>query len=347
MPAAREVRHVILGTAGHIDHGKTTLVERLTGTWADRLPEEQARGMTIDLGYAAFPLADGTEVGLLDVPGHESFVHTMVAGASVMDLALLVVAADDGPMLQTHEHVQILDVLGVTRLVVALTKIDLVDSDTADLAEAEVRELVDSTGMSGAPVVRVSSATGEGIDELKRVLLETLPRVAERKDDGRVFRMPVLRGFLVPGRGAVVTGVPISGRVVEGDRVEDLEGRVDRIIGIESRGFLFGMALAVLLGVGFVPVRKPGKLPAATIEESYSLEYGVDRLQIHEDAVAKGERVIIVDDLLATGGTASATCALIERLGGEVAACLFLIELDGLGGRGKLEGRRVESILHY
>jgi adenine phosphoribosyltransferase len=131
------------------------------------------------------------------------------------------------------------------------------------------------------------------------------------------------------------------------DRVEDLEGKVDRIIGIESRGFLFGMALAVLLGVGFVPVRKPGKLPAATIEESYSLEYGVDRLQIHEDAIAKGERVIVVDDLLATGGTASATCALIERLGGEVAACLFLIELDGLGGRGKLEGRRVESILHY
>ena len=237
MPAAREVRHVILGTAGHIDHGKTTLVERLTGTWADRLPEEQARGMTIDLGYAAFPLADGTEVGLLDVPGHESFVHTMVAGASVMDLALLVVAADDGPMLQTHEHVQILDVLGVTRLVVALTKIDLVDSDTADLAEAEVRELVDSTGMSGAPVVRVSSATGEGIDELKRVLLETLPRVAERKDDGRVFRMPVLRGFLVPGRGAVVTGVPISGRVVEGDRVEILPPHwTGRVRGIQVHG---------------------------------------------------------------------------------------------------------------
>jgi len=131
------------------------------------------------------------------------------------------------------------------------------------------------------------------------------------------------------------------------DRIMDLAGKVDRIVGVESRGFLFGMPLAVILGVGFVPVRKPGKLPAATIEEEYSLEYGVDRLQLHKDAIAKGERVIVVDDLLATGGTASATCALVERLGGVVEACLFLIELDGLDGRGRLDGRRIESVLHY
>jgi len=130
-------------------------------------------------------------------------------------------------------------------------------------------------------------------------------------------------------------------------RVDDLQGKVERIIGVESRGFLFGMPLAVRLGVGFVPVRKPGKLPAALIEESYALEYGDDRLQIHEDAVAPGDRVIVVDDLLATGGTAAATCALVERLGGVVEACLFLVELDGLKGRTRLPGRRIESVLHY
>jgi len=129
--------------------------------------------------------------------------------------------------------------------------------------------------------------------------------------------------------------------------IDDLEGKVDRIIGVESRGFLFGMPLAARLGVGFVPVRKPGKLPAALIEETYALEYGEDRLQIHEDAVAPGDRVIVVDDLLATGGTAAATCALVERLGGVVEACLFLIELDGLKGRTRLPGRRIESVLHY
>jgi selenocysteine-specific elongation factor len=233
----RPVRHVILGTAGHIDHGKTTLVERLTGTWADRLPEERERGMTIDLGYAAFELADGTEVGLLDVPGHENFVHTMVAGATAMDLALLVVAADDGPMLQTREHVQILDILGVTRLVVALTKIDLVDADTVDLAEEEVRELIDGTGMRGAPIVRMSSATGEGLDTLRATLQEALPRTPAHRDDGRVFRMPVLRGFLVPGRGAVVTGIPISGRLTDGERIEILPPQwKGRVRGIQVHG---------------------------------------------------------------------------------------------------------------
>src|SRR6187455_1673646 len=123
------VRRVIVGTAWHIDHGKTTLVERLTGVRTDRLPEEQERGMTIDVGYAEFPLPDGTEVGLIDVPGHERLVRTMVAGATAMDLALLVVASDDGPMPQTREHVDILDLLNVRRAVVALTKIDLVDAD--------------------------------------------------------------------------------------------------------------------------------------------------------------------------------------------------------------------------
>ena len=235
--AAPAVRHVILGTAGHIDHGKTTLVQQLTGTWADRLPEERERGMTIDLGYAAFSLPDGTEVGLLDVPGHESFVHTMVAGATTMDLALLVVAADDGPMLQTREHLEILDLLGVSHLVVALTKIDLVDADMVDLAEEMVSELLAGTAMAGAEVVRVSSVDGTGIDALKATLQAALPPIRVREDDGRVFRMPVLRSFLVPGRGAVLTGIPISGRIEMGAKVEVLPPAWQaRVRGIQVHG---------------------------------------------------------------------------------------------------------------
>jgi adenine phosphoribosyltransferase len=129
--------------------------------------------------------------------------------------------------------------------------------------------------------------------------------------------------------------------------IADLTGQIDLVVGIESRGFLFGMALAARLGVGFVVVRKPGKLPAETIEADYALEYGTATLQLHTDAVAPGQRAIVVDDLLATGGTANATCALVERLGGEVLATLFLIELTALGGRGKLAGRRVEGVLQF
>jgi adenine phosphoribosyltransferase len=129
--------------------------------------------------------------------------------------------------------------------------------------------------------------------------------------------------------------------------VADLADRVDRVVAVESRGFLFGMALAERMGAGFCPVRKPGKLPAATIQENYTLEYGMDSLQIHVDALAAGHRVLVVDDLLATGGTAGAACRLVERLGGQVLACLFLVELRGLSGRVRLEGRRVEAILAF
>ena len=227
------VRRLILGTAGHIDHGKTALVERLTGVRTDRLPEERKRGMTIDIGYAAFELADGTEVGLLDVPGHERLVRTMVAAATAMDLALLVVASDDGPMPQTREHVEILDVLGVTRLVVALTKVDLVDEETMEIAEAEIEDLLAPTGMAGAPIVRVSSETGEGIDDLRAAIGEMMPPPREPRDDPHVFRMPVLRRFLVAGRGAVLTGIPIAGTLDVGERVKllppDAEGKVRSI----------------------------------------------------------------------------------------------------------------------
>lgn len=217
------VRRIILGTAGHIDHGKTALVKRLTGTWTDTLPEERERGMTIDVGYAAFTLPEGTEIGLLDVPGHERLVRTMVAAATAMDLALLVVAADDGPMLQTREHVEILDVLGVNRLVVALTKCDLADEETKFLAEEEIHDLLAPTGMAGAPIVRVSSETGDGFEELRTAITAALPPPREDvEEDPFIFRMPVLRRFHVKGRGAVLTGIPVAGEIAVGDRVDVL-----------------------------------------------------------------------------------------------------------------------------
>ena len=234
MSTTTAVRRVILGTAGHIDHGKTTLVERLTGIRTDRLKEEQERGMTIDVGYAEYRLPDGTEVGFLDVPGHERLVRTMVAGATAMDLALLVVAADDGPMPQTREHVEILDLLGVRRAVVALTKTDLVDEETALLAAEEVRALLAGTTLASAPIVPVSSATGAGLEDLKRAIAAALPEPRAEAERAFAFRMPVLRGFLAPGRGTVVTGIPVAGEIRDGEGVTVLPvGWKSRVRGIQ------------------------------------------------------------------------------------------------------------------
>jgi selenocysteine-specific elongation factor len=234
LTVAGAVRRVIVGTAGHIDHGKTTLVERLTGTRTDRLPEERERGMTIDVGYAELRLPDGTEAGLIDVPGHERLVRTMVAGATSMDLALLVVAADDGPMLQTREHVAILDLLGVRRAVVALTKVDLVDEEHAALVEEEIAEMLRGTTLAGSPVVRVSSTTGEGIEALGAAIAAAVGPLDDRAEDAFVFRMPVLRAFVAEGRGTVVTGIPVAGRVAEGEPVEVLPPRwASRVRGVQ------------------------------------------------------------------------------------------------------------------
>src|SRR3954463_10540859 len=156
-----------IGTAGHIDHGKSTLVKALTGIDPDRLAEEKERGMTIDLGFAWLTLPNGREVSIVDVPGHESFIKNMLAGVGGVDLALLVIAADEGVMPQTREHLAILDLLGVDRGLVALTKSDLVDKDWLDLVEAEVEDLINTTTLRGAPIVRCSAVSGDGLDELR------------------------------------------------------------------------------------------------------------------------------------------------------------------------------------
>jgi selenocysteine-specific elongation factor len=211
-------RDLILGTAGHIDHGKTSLVKALTGIDCDRLPEEKARGITIDIGFATLDLGD-YRLGIVDVPGHERFIKNMLAGATGIDLAVLVVAADDSVMPQTREHLEILRLLGLRRGLIALTKCDLVDETTREVVELEIRELVQGTFLADAPLIRTSAHTGEGIPELKTAIAAVCRQVEERT--GRQwFRMAIDRSFIVQGHGTVVTGSVTSGSVKVGDEVE-------------------------------------------------------------------------------------------------------------------------------
>jgi selenocysteine-specific elongation factor len=212
---------MIVGTAGHIDHGKTALVKALTGVDADRLADEKARGITIDLGFAYLPLEGGRVVGFVDVPGHERFVHNMLAGAAGIDAVLLVVAADDGPMPQTIEHLHIVDLLGIRRGLVALAKADLADADRRAEVAAAISDLIGGTGLEGSEIVPVSALTGEGLDEVRVWLRETSEAVGARATEGR-FRLAVDRCFTVAGAGTVVTGTVFSGRIGVGGSVHVL-----------------------------------------------------------------------------------------------------------------------------
>jgi selenocysteine-specific elongation factor len=209
---------MIIGTAGHIDHGKTSLVHALTGVDTDRLKEEKARGISIDLGFAYLPAPDGSIVGFVDVPGHERFVRNMVAGATGVDFVLLVVAADDGPMPQTFEHLAIVDLLGAKRGVVALTKADLAAAAGREEAERAIRRTLAGTTLAGAEIIPVSTITGEGIDALREHVFDAARHTDRHSARGR-FRLAVDRSFSLPGIGAVVTGTVLSGSVEVGNRV--------------------------------------------------------------------------------------------------------------------------------
>jgi selenocysteine-specific elongation factor len=211
-------RDLILGTAGHIDHGKTSLVKALTGIDCDRLPEEKARGITIDIGFAILDLGD-FRLGIVDVPGHERFVKNMLAGATGIDLAVLVVAADDSIMPQTREHLEILRLLGLRHGVIALTKCDTVDETTGEVVELEVRELVQGSFLESAPIIRTSAMTGKGIVELKTAIADVCRSVEERSGK-EWFRVAIDRSFIVQGHGTVVTGSVTSGSVKVGEDVE-------------------------------------------------------------------------------------------------------------------------------
>ena len=225
----------VIGTAGHVDHGKSTLVAALTGTHPDRLKEEQQREMTIDLGFAWMTLPNGEQVGIVDVPGHRDFIENMLAGVGGIDAVLFVIAADEGVMPQTREHLAILDLLQIPAGVIALTKIDLVDDPGwFDLVETDVRAAVDGTVLASAPIIRVSAKTGAGLDDLVRALQDCLAGQPHRADLGRP-RLPIDRVFTISGFGTVVTGTLIDGRLSLGEEVEILPGgRRGRIRGLQT-----------------------------------------------------------------------------------------------------------------
>jgi selenocysteine-specific elongation factor len=225
----------VIGTAGHVDHGKSTLVAALTGTHPDRLKEEQEREMTIDLGFAWMTLPRGEQVGIVDVPGHRDFIENMLAGVGGIDAVLLVIAADEGVMPQTREHLAILDILQVDAGIIALTKADLTpDPEWLELVEADVRQVIENTVLASAPIIRVSARTGSGLDDLTAALEACLEERPQRADHGRA-RLPVDRVFTIPGFGTVVTGTLIDGRFKLGEEVEILpSGQRGRIRGLQT-----------------------------------------------------------------------------------------------------------------
>lgn len=225
---------VVIGTAGHVDHGKSSLVRALTGTNPDRLAEEQERGLTIDIGFASFALPDGQRVGVIDVPGHERFIKNMITGATGIGYVMLVVAADDGVMPQTREHMQILELMGVKRGCVVLTKTDLVDAELIEVVEEDIRESLGASFLSKAKVLPVSVKTGAGVEELLAHLCAEVVKVPLAPDDG-AFRMPVQRVFSARGHGSVLTGIPLSGSVALGDVLETFpSGQSGKVRGIHA-----------------------------------------------------------------------------------------------------------------
>jgi selenocysteine-specific elongation factor len=229
----RKMKHFVLGTAGHVDHGKTALIKALTGVDTDRLKEEKQRGITIELGFASLTLPSGETLGIVDVPGHEKFIKNMVSGAAGIDLVMMVIAADEGIMPQTREHLNICSLLGISSGVVALTKIDLVEKDWLNLVHAEIIEFLHGTFLEGAPVMPVSAIKKEGLTNLIQALDTITGRITEKTDDC-IFRLPVDRVFTMKGFGTVVTGTLVSDHIKTGDEIQILpENITARIRGIQ------------------------------------------------------------------------------------------------------------------
>ena len=231
------MQNVIVGTAGHVDHGKTCLIKALSGYDTDRLKEEKKRGITIDLGFANLPNDEGMHIGIIDVPGHEKFVKNMLAGIGGIDLVLMVISLEEGVMPQTIEHFEILKMLHIKEGIVVLTKSDAVDSDWADMVEEDVKNLVKGSFLENAPIVRASSYTGENIEKLRKMIIDMVRDAGQRREDPELFRLPIDRAFIMEGFGTVITGTLQEGTVEQGQEVMLYpEERLLKIRGIQSHG---------------------------------------------------------------------------------------------------------------
>ncbi|NLP31381.1 MAG: selenocysteine-specific translation elongation factor [Clostridiales bacterium] len=239
------MRNVIIGTAGHVDHGKTSLIKALTGKDTDRLKEEKKRGITIDLGFTNMPNPKGINIGIIDVPGHERFIRNMLAGIGGIDLVLLVIAADEGIMPQTLEHFEILKMLGINKGIIAITKVDLVEAEWIEMVEEDIKETVRGTFMENAPIIRVSSYTGQNIDELKNIIFYMLEEVESRRTDPSLLRIPVDRVFIIDGFGTVITGTLMEGSISVGSEVQIFPGdRIARVRSLQVHGNMVDTAYA-------------------------------------------------------------------------------------------------------
>ncbi|MBD0317888.1 MAG: selenocysteine-specific translation elongation factor, partial [Thermoleophilia bacterium] len=278
-----------VGTAGHIDHGKTWLVRALTGKDTDRLPEEHERGISIDLGYAPLELPNGRRLSLVDVPGHERFVRNMVAGATGIDLFLLVVDAAEGARPQTHEHLAIVRLLGIRHGVVAVTKVDAIDAEIRELALAEAGELV-----PGAPVIATSARTGEGLDELRAALADAAERAPERPREGAT-RLFVDRAFTLHGIGTVATGTLWSGSIGEGDvLVAEPRGLEVRVRSVQVHDLAVERAEAgqrVAVALPGVERRELGRGDALVVPRAYPVSYRLEVARGELDDRAEGARL--------------------------------------------------------
>jgi len=309
------MRHVVFGTAGHIDHGKTTLIKALTGTDCDRLPEERERGITIDLGFAQLT-EDEFQLHFIDVPGHERLVHTMIAGAAGIDRALMVVAADEGVMPQTREHLEVIRLMGVPGLVVAVTKTDTVEPDFADLVVEEVLELLEGTPYGDARVVQVSAASGKGLDGLRSLLLDETRRAGPHQVEDRPFREVVDRVFSLTGAGTVVTGTSLWGSVGVGEEVEVFPSRATARIrrlhvhGCEQQRVEAGERVAVnLVGLARDDLNRGDQLLTKGPWEATNL--ATVRLEL----LAQAPKPLEEGDEVEVHALASRVAARVERLG--------------------------------
>lgn len=350
------MNNTIIGTAGHVDHGKTMLIKALTGTDTDRLAEEKKRGITIELGFAYLPLPDGSKAGIIDVPGHEKFIKNMLAGAASVDVALLIVAADEGFMPQTREHLNILTLLGIKRGVIALTKIDLVEKDWLEMVKLDIAEEVAGTFLEDAPIVPVSALNGEGIETLKEQLY-TLLNQSQPKDGFIPFRLPIDRVFPVEGFGTVVTGTLVEGELHEGDSLtvypSMLTGRVRNIQvhGQDQQIAYAGQRVAVnIAGLKYTDIARGDTLAAdSSMENSFLLDVRLDilpnalreitnnsRLHLHIGSSELLCRLVLMDnESLSPGNRGYAQLRLAEPLAarpGDRFVVRFYSPLETVGG---------------